>query len=117
MDFAKNKNYIRLNNILYEVDFCNITDRNDNNYNVNFFIYDKIMKNKGLLKDLLHYNVSLTSLSDALLRNGLRLDIIESVENINIFEVKYITKSTMDLYKPIDFENLCNDKAVKHEKN
>lgn len=117
MNFDKNKNYITLEGVMYEVNFCNITNRQDGGLNVNFYNYDKIMKNKGLLKDLLHYNISLTSLSNALLRNGLRLSILESVDNINIFEVKYITKSTMDLYKPIDFENLCNDKVEVYEKN
>ena len=117
MDFAKNKNYIKINNVLYGVDFNSITERNDGGYNVNYFIYEGITKNKGLLKDLLHYNVSLTDLSNALLKSGLRLSILESIDNINIFEIKYITKSTMDLYKPIDFEQLCNDKVERHEKN
>lgn len=117
MDFAKNKNYLRINGVLYSVDFCSVTNRKDDSYNVNFFIYDGITKYKTLLKDLLHYNVSLTTLSMALLKNGLRLSILESVDNINIFEVKYITKSTMDLYRPIDFEKLCNDKVEKNGEN
>lgn len=110
MDFSKNKNYIKLNDILYEVDFCNITKRLDDGYNVNFFVFCGITKNRGLLKDLLHYNSSLTMLSIEILKSGLKLNIIDSIDNINIFEVKYITKSEIETYKPIDFEKLCNDK-------
>lgn len=110
MDFEKSKNYIKLEGVMYEVNFCNLTNRQDGGYNVNFYDYNNITKNRGLLKDLLHYNSSLTTLSIAMLKSGLQLNIIDSVDNINIFEVKYITKSEIETYKPIDFENLCNDK-------
>lgn len=117
MNTEKNNGCIRLNGNIYEVNFCNITDRKDGNYNVNFYIYSGITKNRGLLKDMLHYYTSLSTLNTACLRGGMQLDLVESVENINIFEVKYITKSDLETYKPIDFENFFNDKVVKHETN
>lgn len=117
MNFDKNKNYIKLEGVIYEVNFCNLTNRQDGGLNVNFYDYNDIMRNRGLLKDLLHYNTSLTLLSNELLKNGLRLDIIESVDNINIFKVKYITKSEIESYTPLDFKALCNDKVEVYEKN
>ena len=117
MNTEKNSGFIRLNGCVYEVNFCNITDRQDGGYNVNFYTYNGITKNKGLLKDMLHYYTSLSSLSIACLRGGLQLNIIESVDNINIFEVKYITKSEIESYVPLDFKALCNDKVEVYEKN
>lgn len=117
MDFEKNKNYIRINGTLYKVDFNNITERKDGGYNVNYYCYNGITKNKGLMKDLLYYCISLTTLSKALLEESLQLDILDSVDNINIFEVKYITKDNLDDYRPINFDNLCNDKVEHYEKH
>lgn len=117
---VKGKQRIILNGVAsYDYDFHNLTKRKDGKYNVNYYIYNDIVKCRGLIKGLLLINDNLRDIYNNLLRNNLVLDFIESVDYINIFEIKYIRKGKeiafFKTYTPINFETLLNDGGIDNE--